>query len=217
MDTMDRSTFRYYQHNAGELARRYETAEVSGLHRRLLETFPAGSKLLEIGCGSGREAAFLTARGFEVYCIEPAPQMIGEALRCHPELEGRLFEGSLPGDPPEEILGGSAGLQAHEGSYDGIYAVASLMHLSKTELADTFLLLRSTLKAGGRFLFSVPLTRPDLEESGYDRAGRYFLLLPEEEWTGALTAAGFSGIRTATTPDGMGRGSVTWLTCTAEK
>jgi hypothetical protein len=143
--------------------------------------------------------------------------MIEEALRYHPELEGRIFEGAVPANVPEHILENFAGRGGQDNGYDGIYAVASLMHLYKDKLPETFDLLYSALKPGGRFLFSVPLSRPDLEASGFDQKGRYFLLLSTEEWKGHLEAAGFSRIVTATNPDGMGRGSVTWLTCTAEK
>jgi SAM-dependent methyltransferase len=219
---MDDSTFRYYQNYASELARRYETADVQNLHKRLLATFPAGYRLLEIGCGSGREAAFLFSSGYEVHCIEPSQMMIEKALQYHPDLEGRIFEGAVPGNVPEHILSrvadsGTENLNGTGQHYDGIYAVASLMHLSEEELTAAFELLYSALKPGGCFLFSVPLTRPDISASGYDSKGRYFLLLSTEEWTGHLEKVGFSHIDSATNPDGMGRRSVTWLTCTAEK
>lgn len=217
MKAMDRSTFQYYQSNAGKLAHCYETADVKELHKRLLEIFSSGSKLLEIGCGSGREAAFLLSRGYKVYCIEPSLHMIEEALCYHPELEGRIFEGSVPYYLPEKIIKTYANRHAIEGEYDGIYAIASLMHLTKDQLPAALELLHSGLKPGGRLLFSVPLTRPDIETSGYDSKGRYFLLLPEEEWSVQLQTAGFSHIHTTTNPDGMGRDSVTWLTCIGEK
>ena len=206
---MDNSTLTYYQKNAAELARRYEQAEVSTLHQALLDTFPTASRLLEIGCGTGREAAFLKSCGYDIVCIEPSRSMLKVALRSYPELAGRLFEGSVPGKLP-------ANLNTADG-YAGIYAIASLMHLQQKELAPAFRLIRSLLEPNGRFLFSVPLARPDLAKSGYDPQGRFFLLLSEEEWTGQLRTAGFQNIRTASNPDGMGRDSITWLTCIAEK
>ena len=204
-----RPTIRYYQQYAEELAQRYERADVADLHRRLLDTFSSGSKLLEVGCGSGREAAFLCAQGFEVVGIDPAPAMIDRALSLHPELEGRLFQGDLPDELPSTLL------EAEH--YSGIYAVASLMHLLKEQLHPTFEILHRLLKQDGRLLFSVPLSRPDLDESGYDEKGRYFLLLSSDEWIDRAESAGFHIVRSATNGDGMGRESITWLTCVVEK
>ena len=206
---MDNSTLTYYQKNAAKLACRYEQAEVPDLHLALQKTFPAASRLLEIGCGTGREAAFLKSCGYDIVCIEPSRPMMEEAFRRHPELEGLLYEGSFPGELPEV-------LNTAEG-FDGIYAVASLMHLKQEELVPAFNRIHKLLKSNGRCLFSVPLSRPDLTESGYDPMGRYFLLLPEEEWTRQLRTAGFQNIRTHSNADGMGRDSITWLTCIAEK
>ena len=47
------STLIYYEQHAETLAQRYESADVTNLHQRLLETFTPGSQLLEVGCGSG--------------------------------------------------------------------------------------------------------------------------------------------------------------------
>ena len=202
-------TIRYYQQHAEELAQRYERAEVANLHQRLLHTFSPGAQLLEIGCGSGREAAFLCAQGYEVQGIEPAPAMIDRALYLHPELEGRLFQGSIPDELPAPIV--------QNEHYNGTYAVASLMHLSKEQLQPTFENLHRLLKQDGRLLFSVPLSRPDLTESGYDEKGRYFLLLTSDQWIDQAESAGFHTINTFTNGDGMGRESIIWLTCVHEK
>ena len=202
-------TIRYYQQHAEELAQRYEGADVTDLHRWLLDTFSPGAQLLEIGCGSGREAAYLCAQGFEVEGIDPAPAMIDRALSLHPELAGHLFQGALPDVLPSTLLKNE--------HYNGIYAVASLMHLLKEQLHPTFEILHRLLKQDGKLLFSVPLSRPDLDESGYDEKGRYFLLLSSYEWIDRAESAGFHTISSATNGDGMGRESVTWLTCIVKK
>src|SRR6056297_2714549 len=90
------STLNYYEQHAETLAQRYESAAVTDLHRRLLETFSSGSQLLEVGCGSGREAALLFSQGFDVKGIDPSSAMINRALSFHPELKGRLFRGAVP-------------------------------------------------------------------------------------------------------------------------
>ena len=58
---MDRSTIDYYNENAGKLAELYETADMSEVHSVLVRFLPEKVSVLEIGCGSGRDAAFLLA------------------------------------------------------------------------------------------------------------------------------------------------------------
>src|SRR6056297_3832317 len=120
MTIPDDPTIRYYDANSPELSRRYESADVMSLQERLIETFEPGSRLLEIGCGSGREAAFLLARGYEVYCVEASRGMIDRAHEYHPELKGRIFQGRVPGGMPEELTERRAGDQPE--GWDGIYA-----------------------------------------------------------------------------------------------
>jgi hypothetical protein len=59
---MDRSTIYYYNKNADKLAELYETADMSEIHALLVRFLSEKASLLEIGCGFGRDAAFLLAR-----------------------------------------------------------------------------------------------------------------------------------------------------------
>ena len=59
---MDRSTIYFYNKNADTLAELYETADMSEIHALLVRFLSEKARILEIGCGSGRDAAFLLAR-----------------------------------------------------------------------------------------------------------------------------------------------------------
>ena len=59
---MDRSTIDYYNKNAEKLAELHETADMSEMHALLGRFLSEKARILEIGCGSGRDAAFLLAR-----------------------------------------------------------------------------------------------------------------------------------------------------------
>ena len=49
------------------------------MYRILLKTFPPKLQLLEIGCGSGRDASFMYQHGYDVLAIEGSKEMIAEA------------------------------------------------------------------------------------------------------------------------------------------
>jgi len=53
------TTTEFYNTNALQLIDRYENADMSLLHQVFLQYLPTGSKVLDIGFGSGRDLEFL--------------------------------------------------------------------------------------------------------------------------------------------------------------
>src|SRR6056297_2698656 len=148
---MDHATYEYYQDNAHEIFRRYEQNEAYD-NSLLPHIFSKGQKVLDIGCGSGRDMSLLSAIGCDVYGIEPVEEFSKLACNSHPELEERIFSGSLPEDVPELPVD----------KYDGILVSAVLMHISEGRLFDAAYKIRSLMKIGGVLLVSVPIERDDL-------------------------------------------------------
>ena len=115
---MDSSTAEFYAHNAQDVAQRFESAK-STVARYFAAAFPEGSRVLDVGAGSGRDLAELITRGYDAYGIEPVEALAAEAIGHHPQLRGRIQPGELPmiGDP----FGGKFD--------DGILCSAVLMHI----------------------------------------------------------------------------------------
>jgi 2-polyprenyl-3-methyl-5-hydroxy-6-metoxy-1,4-benzoquinol methylase len=66
ISTMDSTTLAYYSSHAKDVAQRYENAP-SSLAGRFSSSFVSGGRILDIGCGSGRDMAELARRGFQPY------------------------------------------------------------------------------------------------------------------------------------------------------
>jgi cyclopropane fatty-acyl-phospholipid synthase-like methyltransferase len=200
------STLNYYEQHALNVAQRYESADVTQLHGFLLSGLKPGGRLLELGCGSGRDAAFMVSRGFRVLATDGSESMIEQAMRYHPELEGSVIHLKLPD-----------GLSNESGTYDGIYAVAVLMHLSTNELENTILKIHSLLATKGRFIFSVPARRDKVMTNEFDDKGRRFTALSSDKWTALCLKCNLRIVRTMMSEDGLGRGGVDWMNCLTEK
>ena len=72
---MDQSTLKYYSDNSAQVAERYESV-VSDLSDHFAAAFSKGGRILDIGCGSGRDLAVLHKLGFECYGVDPTPEFV---------------------------------------------------------------------------------------------------------------------------------------------
>src|SRR5688572_27986855 len=87
-----------YDAQAVVLAARYESVPADAVHAVLLDFIPCGRDLiaLDVGAGSGRDAAWLASLGYEVVAAEPAAGMRLEAQRRHPDPRIRWLDDRLP-------------------------------------------------------------------------------------------------------------------------
>ncbi|RME76718.1 MAG: methyltransferase domain-containing protein, partial [Planctomycetota bacterium] len=200
------STLSCYDLEASRLAALYEQAEMQHIHRELQNLFPPGTKVLELGCGSGREGAFLINRGVEVILTDGSKEMLQEASKQHPQLAGKLIHLPLPATFPFPAE-----------SFDGVYSLALLMHLPQESLPYLFKEIFRVLKPGGKLFFSVSISRSDINPQGWDQKGRYFLILPEDEWIKLAEDAGFFLIKSHFDPDQLGERKILWLSLFFQK
>lgn len=202
---MRTNTINYYEKNANLLINRYESADVNEVQTLLLQTFVNKSKLLEIGCGSGRDASFMIRSNYDVIAIDGSKNMIKEAKKIHPELSEKLLHKTLPNDLYFNI------------SFDGIYSIATLMHLSRDDLETAISKIYDLLNQNGKFLMSVSLFRSDINQNGFDEKGRFFLVLNFDEWIKLCENIGFKILDKKTNKDGLNRDGIEWLTLVAQK
>lgn len=203
---MSNSTLDYYDHNAVELATRYETADVAEIHRRLEQAFEPGARLLELGAGSGRDAAAMVAAGFRVTLTDGSEAMLRQAVAGHPELGGRVVRHRCPAPLPWD-----------DGAFDGVYALAMLMHMPAADIAATLAEAARVLRPGGRLFFSVPFSRDDIVGDSRDAKGRLFTNLSPEEWMETGAAAGLGRVESFENPDGLGRPGMRWISAIMER
>jgi len=196
---MDVATADFYSKNAQSVAARYESA-ASSISNYFAVAFPSGSRVLDIGAGSGRDLAALIRSGFDAYGVEPVAELRAQACQHHPELTERLAEGQLP------ELDNAFGV-----GFDGILCSAVLMHVPESELFDTALALRLLLRPHGRMLISLPLTRTDVSHER-DTSGRLFKNYAPEYLQLLFERLGFQQIGRWDSDDALGRAETRWYT-----
>jgi trans-aconitate methyltransferase len=85
---------------------------VTSLGAPLLDLLDAqpGDRVLDLGCGTGHQAALLTARGCSVTGVDADAAMVAAARGAHPEVAFLLGDAqvSLPGGPYDRVLSNAA-------------------------------------------------------------------------------------------------------------
>jgi 2-polyprenyl-3-methyl-5-hydroxy-6-metoxy-1,4-benzoquinol methylase len=198
---MDAATAQFYRIHAAEVAGRYVAAG-SAAARLFPVSFPPGSRVLDVGCGSGRDVNALIEAGYEATGVDGSESMLREAASRYPSLGGRMTVDSLP------LLA-----SIPDGVYDGILCWAVLMHVPEEHLFDTVFNLRRLLKPGGRLLISTPLQGPTVDRITLrDADGRLFNGVTPENLRFLFEKIGFRLLNRWDEEDSLGRPERRWAT-----
>src|SRR5215216_3138794 len=86
-----------YAEEAADLLDRYEAMSFAQVHRSVIHLIPAEPcRVLDIGAGTGRDAAGFAAMGHRVLAVEPTDAMRGGAMALHPSPLIEWLDDSLP-------------------------------------------------------------------------------------------------------------------------
>ena len=149
-------------------------------------------RILDLGCGPGRDLAAFRALGHEPVGLEGSPALAAMA-REHSGCE--VWE--------QDFLA----LKLPAGRFDGIFANASLFHVPCRELPRVLGELHATLKPDGVLFASNPRGN---NEEGWNR-GRYGAYHDLESWRAFLEAAAFSELEHYYRPPGLPLEQQPWL------
>ncbi len=122
------------------LSEQTEDAWELGLLDEFVAELPDGASVVDVGCGPGRAAAWLAARGLEVRGVEPSEVMVATARREHPTL--RFEVGSLQAMPLDD------------GAVDALVAWYSIIHDPLDALEPAWVEMARVVRPGGRVLLA---------------------------------------------------------------
>ncbi len=197
---MDSQTIHTYNTRAAAFCADYRRATPAALYRLVQQHFHHELPTADIGCGSGRDTAWLTAHGYPTIGYDASPAMLDEARRAYPGLT--LREAALP-----------ALATIPDCAYANVLCCAVLMHLPRGAIAPAVGSLARILRPGGRVLLSYRAS-DDVGERAED--GRLFTPMVAEAWPALLAGAGLR-VRATAYQDDATRAGVCWLTLAGER
>jgi 2-polyprenyl-3-methyl-5-hydroxy-6-metoxy-1,4-benzoquinol methylase len=114
-----------YAEEAPELLKRYESISFADTHRTVMHLIPKEPcRVLDIGAGTGRDAAGFAAMGHRVVAAEPTEEMRCGAMALHPSPLIEWLDDSLPD---------LASLRARGEQFDVVMLTAVWMHLDEQQ------------------------------------------------------------------------------------
>lgn len=152
------NTLSYYNKKAKEFVSDTLDVTFTEIQDIFLDYIPADGRILDFGCGSGRDTKYFLSKGYDVDAIDGSVELCKIASDYTGiAVKQMLFEEL---DAVEE--------------YDGIWACASILHVTKEQLPDIIRKIATATKQNGTVYLSFKYG--DFEGV---KNGRYFTYLTE--------------------------------------
>jgi SAM-dependent methyltransferase len=184
----------WYDAHAPDLVGRYEAVDPASLHDWLGGILPnVRGAVLDIGAGSGRDAAWFSAQGYDVIAVEPSSGMRSEGQRLHPDPRIRWIDDQLP----ELTILGPLAI-----SFDVVMMTAVWQHLPPSQRDRAFRKIAALVRAGGLLAISL--------RSGASPAGSEMHPVSLEEIERLARNHGFAVEKVQQAADQQGRVDISW-------
>lgn len=143
-------TLQYYQHHAVEFVDQTQSVDMQALYKTFLAELSDSGSILDIGCGSGRDAQHFHQLGFEVMAFDGSEAIVALAAQ----------HSTFP------VLHATFNDFTTDQRFDGMWACASLLHVPLAEQSATLSHLATFLKSGGVFYASYKLGHGEANKNG---------------------------------------------------
>jgi SAM-dependent methyltransferase len=143
-------TIDYYRTHARDFFESTVGVDMAPLHAAFLSRLPPGARILDAGCGSGRDARAFAGRGHLVTAFDASAPLARLASE-----HGGFPVAVRRFDEVEEVA-----------AYEGIWACASLLHVPLAALPDALGRLWRALRPGGCFYLSFQLGQGERTHEG---------------------------------------------------
>jgi|GEM_PF-106562 len=126
-------TIEYYNKYADRYSEVTRNADMSDIYERFEEHLKPGSRILDLGCGSGRDSKYFLDKGYKVVSLDASEAM----CRKTQELTGKAAVHMRIED------------MNYENEFDAVWACASLLHVAKSDMHKILEKAMKALRVGG--------------------------------------------------------------------
>lgn len=183
-----------YGETAAERVKQYESIPFAHVHRHMMHLFPTTPSLvIDIGAGTGRDAAGFAELGHTVTAVEPTPELRTAARRLHPHPAITWIDDALPDLDRVHALGGR---------YEVVMLTAVWMHLDLAQRERAMARVAPLVRPGGMMALSL--------RHGPVPAGRRMFEVSAEETRALAALHGLAVTHESQGPAVLGGPDVWW-------
>lgn len=136
-----------YNADAARIAPRFEALSCADIYAPVADHMPRSpARVLDLGAGTGRDAAWLAAQGHSVLAVEPADALRETGRRLHADPAIRWLADALPDLAATRALGET---------FDAILLSGVWQHLNEAERERSMPILATLLAPGGSLTVSL--------------------------------------------------------------
>lgn len=152
-------TIHYYNQKANDFIQRTFSHDMSADQNRFLQYLPPNETILDVGCGSGRDALAFQKAGFQVLAIDASSEMVKHTQSLGVPTQLLRFD---------EI--------SWKETFGGIWCCASLLHVPPQDLPHIVETIHTAAKQAAILFVSFKQGEGERCENG-----RYFHMMNEEK------------------------------------
>lgn len=196
---MNYETLNYYNENAKEYFETTKNLKTTEIYKEFLSMVKPSGKVLDLGCGSGRDSLYFKNAGFDVTSVDGSIELAKEAEKLINQ---------------EVIVSKFEDFKSEE-RFDGIWACASLLHVRRENIGEVLRNLADNLNKGSVFYLSFKYG----DDEYIDERGRYFNCYKEEGFEKMVSSIKEYKVKSMyKTGDSLGgRANLTWLNIILER
>jgi len=127
------TTKKYYTEKAQQFFDGTVTVDMDDLYQPFLDLIPAQGRILDAGCGSGRDTLHFKKKGYSVFAFDYSEEIV------------RLATDYI-GEPVIQMSFDDVNF---DNEFDGIWACASILHVPKQDISGVLAKLSHSLKSNG--------------------------------------------------------------------
>ena len=166
--------------------------------------FTKGAKILEAGCGGGRDAKFFARKGFKVFGIDVSHVLVKIAKKEVPRAKFECIDLRRINFPAR--------------TFDGIWAHAVLLHLKRKDVPGVLKKFYKILKNGGTLHLALRKGQGEafIKDNLSGGQKRFYTYFSKSEIVGMLEKQGFKVVYIKIAKDDFGR-NISWIRIWARK
>lgn len=156
----------FYNENALNFFESTVNSDMKELYNLFLKELPKNASILDLGCGSGRDSKYFIDNGYKVIASDFSKEL-------------SILASQYIG---QEVVVEDMRKITYENIFDGIWACASMLHLTENEIIDTLNRCYKALKEQGIIYLSFKYGNEN-----YKKDGRSFTCFTEEKFLNLLS------------------------------